>query len=105
MVDPTMDPPEQEIADLRASPGELSFEARIGGERKRIWFRTETAVTPPADAALATCLMPAMRFGGGLTMSDPVGPRVLRGQREVRRRAGGLVAAMDVSGHPGLARG
>jgi predicted PP-loop superfamily ATPase len=72
----------QEIADLRATPGELSFEARIGGERKRIWFRTETAVTPPADAALAACLMPAMRAGGTLTMTDPVSPRVLRGQRE-----------------------
>jgi hypothetical protein len=77
-----VEPSEQEIADLHAGPGELSFEARIGGASKRIWFRTETEVTPSADAALAACLMPAMRSGGGLKMSDPVSPRLLRNQRE-----------------------
>lgn len=79
---PRREPLDQEIADLRAAPGELSFEARIGAEAKRIWFRTATPVTPPADAALAACLMPAMRHGGSLRMSDPVSPRVLRNQRE-----------------------
>ena len=81
-LDPEYPAGTQAIANLRAGPGELSFEARIGGEAKRVWFRTETAVTPPADAALAACLMPAMRFGGSLRMEDPVSPRVLRGQRE-----------------------
>ncbi len=60
-------------------------------------------MTPPADAALATCLMPAMRFGGRLTMSDPVSPRVLRGQREF----GAVQAAWSrrwTFGPPGLAQ-
>jgi hypothetical protein len=72
-----------EVADLTRSAGELSFEARIAGaEPKRIWFRSETKVEPSADAALAACLMPAMRNGGSLTMSDPLSPRMLRNQRE-----------------------
>jgi hypothetical protein len=77
-------PAAQEIADLRATPGELSFEARIGGESKRVWFRarTEADFVPPADAALAACLMPAMGQGGTLKMDDPVSPRILRNQRE-----------------------
>ncbi|HEX6667031.1 MAG TPA: polysaccharide pyruvyl transferase family protein [Solirubrobacterales bacterium] len=71
-----------EIAALRCEPGELSFEARIGGEERRVWFRTESELTPNADAALAACLMPAMRNGGRLRMTDPVSPRILRNQRE-----------------------
>jgi hypothetical protein len=71
-----------EIADLRIGPGELSFDARICGEEKRIWFRSETPVEPYAEAALATALMPAMRSGGTLQMSEPISPRVLRTQRE-----------------------
>jgi hypothetical protein len=74
--------PRQQIADLRRAPGELSFEARIAGTTQRVWFRTQTPVTPPADAALAACLMPAMSVGGTLTLSDPVSPRILRTQRE-----------------------
>jgi hypothetical protein len=72
-----------EIANLRLGPGELSFDARIGGEEKRVWFRSETAVDPYPEAALATCLMPAMGSGGGtLRMESPISPRVLRTQRE-----------------------
>ena len=71
-----------EIKDLTSEPGELSFEARIGGRVQTLWLRTDTPVIPTADAALAACLMPAMRFGGTLSMSDPVSPRVLRMQRE-----------------------
>jgi hypothetical protein len=75
--------PTHAIDDLTCSEGELSFHARIAGaEPRRVWYRTATAVIPTADAALATCLMPAMRSGGALRMSDPVSPRVLRNQRE-----------------------
>ena len=71
-----------EVANLRVGPGELSFEARVGGRAQQVWLRTESPVTPNADAALAACLMPAMRDGGTLTMRDPVSPRLLRTQRE-----------------------
>jgi hypothetical protein len=74
--------PTHEIADLTRVPGELSFEVRIGQEARRLWIRTVTPVTPPADAALAACLMPAMRCGGTLSTTDPVSPRLLRTQRE-----------------------
>ena len=54
--------PEQAIADLHRAPGELAFEARIGPDPRRIWFRSPgAAFVPSADAALAACLMPAMR--------------------------------------------
>jgi len=77
-------PPGQhhEVANLRAAPGELSFEARIGGRGQQVWFRSETPVVPPAEAALATCLMPAMRLGGTLELGGAVSPRLLRTQRE-----------------------
>jgi len=75
--------PVQRVADIRCEPGELSFEARLGGaEPQRIWFRSETEVTPSADAALVACLMPAMRHGGSLEIGAPVSPRLLRNQRE-----------------------
>ncbi len=75
--------PTQRIADLRREPGELSFEARLaGGEPRRIWFRSETEVTPSADAALVACLMPAMRTGGRLEVEAPISPRLLATQRE-----------------------
>ena len=75
--------PRHEIADLTRRPGELSFEARLHGrEPQRIWFRSGTEVEPYPEAALAAMLMPAMRTGGELTMSEPVSPRVLRMQRE-----------------------
>lgn len=76
-------PPVQRIADLRREPGELSFEARLTGvEPQRIWFRSETEVTPSADAALAACLLPAMRGGGHLEIDEPISPRLLKNQRE-----------------------
>ena len=71
-----------EVVNLRVGPGELSFEARVGGRAQQVWLRTKSPVTPNADAALAACLMPAMRDGGTLTMRDPVSPRLLRTQRE-----------------------
>ncbi|HEU4461898.1 MAG TPA: hypothetical protein VFR75_04825, partial [Solirubrobacterales bacterium] len=72
-----------EIVDLTGSPGELVFEARIAGaEPRKIWFRSESDVIPSADAALATCLMPAMRHGGALKVEEPISPRLLRNQRE-----------------------
>ncbi len=74
--------PHDEIADLTRTPGELSFQARIGGGAQRVWIRSPTPVTPPADAALAACLMPAMRAGGTLTMSERISPRLLRTQRD-----------------------
>jgi GT2 family glycosyltransferase len=74
--------PHHEVANLKAAPGELSFEARIGRQTQQVWFRSETPVVPSADAALATCLMPAMRSGGTLELSEPVSPRLLRTQRE-----------------------
>lgn len=77
------EPPVQRIADLRCEPGELSFEARLeGSEPRRIWFRSETEVVPSADAALAACLMPAMRAGGTLEIDAPISPRLLRNQPE-----------------------
>jgi hypothetical protein len=75
-------PPQHEIADLVRIPGELSFAARIGATARRIWIRTATAITPPADPALATCLMPAMADGGRLVLAERVSPRLLRNQRE-----------------------
>lgn len=74
--------PRQEIAELRCERGELSFEARISGRAQRVWLRTETELTPAPEAALATCLMPAMRFGGSLSVAEPLSPRLLRNQRE-----------------------
>jgi hypothetical protein len=71
-----------EIVELKCSTGELSFEARIGETAKRIWFRTDTPVDPNADAALAASLMPAMGFGGTLSISESFSPRLMRGQRE-----------------------
>ena len=75
--------PSHEIADVRRQSGELSFEARLEGvEPKRIWLRSEVGVEPSADAVLPVALMPAMRSGGTLTMSEPVSPRLLRMQSE-----------------------
>jgi hypothetical protein len=73
---------DHEITNLRIAPGELSFDARIGERATNVWMRTDSPVTPNADAALAAAAMPAMRQGGRLRMSDPVSPRMLRGQRE-----------------------
>jgi hypothetical protein len=73
---------DHEITNLRIAPGELSFDARIGERTTAVWMRTDSPVTPNADAALAATAMPAMRHGGRLRMTDPVSPRMLRGQRE-----------------------
>jgi hypothetical protein len=73
---------DHEISDLKVAQGELSFDARVGGAEKRIWFRSQTDVMPYPEAALATCLMPAMASGGTLAMSEPISPRVLRTQSE-----------------------
>jgi len=73
---------QQEIADLLRTPGVLSFEARVGAEARQVYFRSATAVTPPADSALAACLMPAMATGGALTLTERVSPRLLRNQQE-----------------------
>lgn len=79
-----MDPhqPDHEITNLRSAPGELCFDARISGETTSVWMRTDSPVTPTADAALAATAMLAMRDGGTLRMQEPVSPRMLRGQRE-----------------------
>jgi polysaccharide pyruvyl transferase WcaK-like protein len=74
--------PQHEIANLKSVPGELSFDAKLSGETHRVWMRSETPVTSNADAALASCLLPAMALGGTLRMEDPVSPRILRTQRE-----------------------
>ncbi|MDX6634970.1 MAG: hypothetical protein QOF06_1173 [Solirubrobacterales bacterium] len=73
---------DHEITNLRTAPGELSFDARIGERTTNVWMRTDSPVTPTADAALAAVTMPAMRHGGRLRMTDPVSARMLRGQRE-----------------------
>jgi polysaccharide pyruvyl transferase WcaK-like protein len=75
--------PRHAIVDIRQSPGELSFEARLHGrEPQQIWLRSATAVEPYPESALAATLMPAMRSGGALTMDEPISPRILRMQRE-----------------------
>ncbi|HET8537069.1 MAG TPA: glycosyltransferase family A protein, partial [Solirubrobacteraceae bacterium] len=79
---PAPQPLDQRIHDVRTAPGELSFTASIAGIRQRIWFRTDADIIPTADAALVSCLMPAMRSGGRLTVDAPISPRLLRGQRE-----------------------
>ncbi|HET7573654.1 MAG TPA: hypothetical protein VFJ99_00920, partial [Solirubrobacterales bacterium] len=74
--------PRHEIANLKSAPGELSFDAKLSEGTHRVWMRSETPVQANADAALATCLLPAMAIGGTLRAEDPVSPRILRMQRE-----------------------
>lgn len=76
------EPHRHAITDLRLAPGELTFEARIGSTPRRIWFHAEGDILPTPEAALAACLMPAMRLGGTLELSEPISPRVLRSQSE-----------------------
>lgn len=73
---------EHHLVDFVMGPGELSFEARIGDRSPRVWIRTESELEPTAEAALPMCTLPAMRFGGKLSMPESVSPRLLRGQRE-----------------------
>jgi hypothetical protein len=77
-----MTSPHHKISSLSRAPGELSFETDVGGGSRRVWIRTSAPVRPPADPALAMCLMPAMLVGGTLTLEDRVSPRLLRTQRE-----------------------
>jgi hypothetical protein len=70
------------VADVRSEPGELSFEARIGGGTTRVWMRSDPEGPISSEAALPACLMPAMRFGGELDLPAPMSPRVMRNQRE-----------------------
>ncbi len=73
---------EHEVTDVEHRDGELSFVARIGGREQRVWMRAEGDAETSAGAVLPACLMPAMRFGGRLSLPVPVSPRVLRTQRE-----------------------
>jgi hypothetical protein len=70
------------VLDIRDEIGELSFEARIGDRRERVWMRTDAERPTSAEAVLPVCLMPAMRFGGTLELPVPISPRLLRSQRE-----------------------
>jgi len=73
---------EHAVTNLRCAPGELSFDAHVTGIARTIRFRTDAPVTPNADAALATCLLPAMLAGGTLAIDAPISPRLLRSQLE-----------------------
>jgi hypothetical protein len=73
---------EHEVGDVEHGGGELSFTARIGGDEQRVWMRADPAQPTSAGAVLPACLMPAMRFGGRLSLPVSISPRVLRGQRE-----------------------
>ncbi|HET9198545.1 MAG TPA: hypothetical protein VFN92_09875 [Solirubrobacterales bacterium] len=95
------EPATQQIADIRCEPGELSFEARLAGvEPQRIWFRSETEVVPSADAALAACLMPAMRHGGTLEVEEPISPLVLANQRDFQAIQKGWSYGWDYGEEP-----
>ena len=84
--------PNHEVLGLRHEPSELSFEARIGDRRERVWMRVcEQGPTSP-EAVLPACLMPAMRFGGTLELPVPISPRILRNQREYQGIQRSLVA-------------
>lgn len=72
----------QTVANVRAAPGELSFDVSIAGLEQTIWLETDAPVTPNADAALAATLMPAMRTGGTLAIDAPISARLLRTQLE-----------------------
>jgi hypothetical protein len=72
-----------EVTELNCSPGELSFRARIGGGDQLVRLQADGGETATgADPVLAASLMPAMRFGGSLTLPGPLSPRVMRSQRE-----------------------
>jgi polysaccharide pyruvyl transferase WcaK-like protein len=73
---------EHEVTDVEHGDGELSFTARIGGREQRVWMRADADRPTSAEAVLPATLMPAMRFGGTLTLPVPVSPRVLRTQPE-----------------------
>ena len=91
----------QEISNLSAAPGELSFDASIGGHEHRIWFRSESGFDPYPEAALAACAMPAMQTGEPLEVSEPLSPRTLRTQREFQAIQAGWSRHWPF-GHPPL---
>jgi hypothetical protein len=70
------------VRDVRCAPGELSFDVDVCGIEQTIWFRTDAPVTPNADAALPTCLLPTQLWGGTLDIAAPISPRLLRCQSE-----------------------
>jgi hypothetical protein len=70
------------VRDVRCGPGELSFDIDVCGIERTIWFKTDAPVTPSADAVLATCLLPALLWGGTLDIDAPISPRLLRNQTE-----------------------
>lgn len=70
------------VRDVRCAPGELSFDVDVCGIERTIWFKTDAPVTPNADAVLATCLLPALLWGGTLAVDAPLSPRLLRSQTE-----------------------
>lgn len=70
------------MREVRASPGELSFDVDVCGIQQTLWFRTDAPVTPNADAVLPTCLLPAVLWGGTLDIDAPISPRLLRSQTE-----------------------
>ncbi len=70
------------VRDVRSAPGELSFDIDVCGIERTIWFKTDAPVTPNADAVLATCLLPALLWGGTLEIDAPISPRLLRCQTE-----------------------
>lgn len=92
---------EQEISNFSTAPGELSFDAAIGGYEHRIWFRSESAFEPYPEAALAACAMPAMRSGETVTVDEPLSPRTLRTQREFQAIQAGWSRHWPF-GHPPL---
>lgn len=70
------------VRDVRASRGELSFDVDVCDIQRTLWFKTDAPVTPNADAVLATCLLPAVLWGGTLDIDAPISPRLLRSQAE-----------------------
>jgi hypothetical protein len=75
-----VNPVASEITDVSSKPGELAFSVRVEEREAEVWFRTETAVRPPADPVLPATLMPAMTRGGRLSVAAPISARLLRNQ-------------------------
>jgi len=71
-----------EILRIDTAPGEVAFRVHIDGAERDVWIRADVDVPLAPEAALATCLIPAMSLGATLQLSAPVSPRLLRTQRE-----------------------
>ena len=74
-----------EVTGVTHEEGRLSFDARIGDRRERVWLKTDGDAPTSAEAVLPISLLPAMRFGGTLEVPVPISPRMLRNQREYQR--------------------